>query len=51
MPKKRAQSPPRSAAPAEGEAGSSAAAAAPAEPAKEPVAPIEVFYCQGTFQP
>jgi len=50
MPKKRAQSPPRSAAPAEGEAGSSAAAA-PAEPAKEPVAPIEVFYCQGTLQP
>ncbi|CAA7258480.1 unnamed protein product [Cyclocybe aegerita] len=42
MGKKRAQSPPRTAA-AEGEAGSSSQ---PAEPAKEPTPPVQVLYCQ-----
>jgi len=45
MGKKRAQSPPRSAAPADGEAAGSSSQP-PAEPPKEPTPPVQVFYCQ-----
>ena len=43
MPKKRAQSPPRSAAPESETVASSSTQ--PPEPPKEPTPPLQVFYC------